>query len=343
METVNNILSSIGLQGMLPSIIGGALIALATTINFFFFGKITGMSSIFSGLLNGRGQQDFNKKYALAVGLITGTYGLHYVLGNTFTIWGHTIVIFDTENMKSNPSLLYFAVAGLLVGFGTKLACGCTSGHGICGLPRLSKRSIIAVLVFMSAGMFTANSFHWEPPTLSINIFDSINQYAYLVRYVYFFSLGYLIYIIARSFTKFEVCWSFIIGLLFGLGLSISGMCRRSHVLNFLRFGNKGWNPSLLVVMGTAVLINFITFNLAFRYGPLYSYEFDLPKRPVDEQLIFGSMIFGVGWGMAGICPGPAMATSLYSMKSFVFLVLMAVGSWCGDSFSAYPGKNKDA
>lgn len=119
--------------------LGGALIGLAAVLFFWFNGRIMGVSGIVSKLLTERGQETA-WRLAFVVGLIVGGWGL----GQIFHI---TIAL-----QASWPILL---VAGLLVGYGTVKANGCTSGHGVCGVARLSKRSIVATFCFISAGIIT--------------------------------------------------------------------------------------------------------------------------------------------------------------------------------------------
>lgn len=121
---------------------------------------------------------------------------------------------------------------------------------------------------------------------------------------------------------------NFALGLLFGVGLVISGMSNPAKVLNFLDvFGT--WDPSLIFVMGGAVVTAFVGYRIAFtRQRPVFEPAFRLPtKTDIDTPLLAGSGIFGIGWGLSGLCPGPAF-TALYSGATtiFVFVVAMLVG-----------------
>eukprot|EP00826_Nyctotherus_ovalis_P026285 TRINITY_DN2055_c0_g1_i9.p2 TRINITY_DN2055_c0_g1~~TRINITY_DN2055_c0_g1_i9.p2 ORF type:complete len:171 (+),score=31.43 TRINITY_DN2055_c0_g1_i9:148-660(+) len=140
-----------------------------------------------------------------------------------------------------------------------------------------------------------------------------------------------LVYILITEYSRLEIVSSFVVGLLFGLGLCVSGMCRRSHVLSFLQLG-PSWNPSLAVVMATAVLINFFTFSFTLKRGPLCGGSIGVVIQPVDWSVVVGPATFGVGWGMAGICPGPAMANAFYAVRMAAFIPSMAVGMMLGDT-----------
>ena len=98
------------------------------------------------------------------------------------------------------------------------------------------------------------------------------------------------------------------IGLVFGLGIVVSGMANPAKVLNFFDvFGT--WDPSLLLVMGSALVVTFIGYRFVLqRSAPTFDRKFHLPtKRDLDVPLIGGSVVFGIGWGIAGFCPGGAI------------------------------------
>jgi uncharacterized protein len=117
-------------------------------------------------------------------------------------------------------------------------------------------------------------------------------------------------------------------GLIFGLGLILSGMANPAKVLGFLDLAGL-WNPSLAFVMGGAIAIGVIMFAIARkRSASLLGLTMHLPtSREVDKRLVFGSLAFGVGWGLAGICPGPALVLlGAGSVKGLVFVISMLVG-----------------
>lgn|GEM_PF-9141 len=124
------------------------------------------------------------------------------------------------------------------------------------------------------------------------------------------------------------VALNVVIGLTFGLGLVISGMVNPAKILNFLDvFGP--WDPSLAFVMLGAVTVTFLGYRLVWRRGrPLLGESFALPPPgAVDRQLLFGAALFGVGWGLSGFCPGPAVASlSLLAPGTLVFVPAMLAG-----------------
>jgi len=118
------------------------------------------------------------------------------------------------------------------------------------------------------------------------------------------------------------------VGMLFGIGLSVSQMVNPEKVLAFLTL-TSSWDPSLLFVMGAASLVTFIGYRWATGRPPVYDVKHYLPtNRELDGPLIIGACIFGVGWGLAGYCPGPAItALSSGTLEPVAFLAAMLAGS----------------
>ncbi len=119
-------------------------------------------------------------------------------------------------------------------------------------------------------------------------------------------------------------------GLLFGMGLMLSGMSNPGEVLGFLDWSGT-WSPDLIGVLGSAVLVSMIGFQWARRRErPWFEAEFPaLPKKPIDRSLLLGNFLFGIGWGLAGYCPGPALAgLALGNEEVLVFLIAMLAGGF---------------
>ena len=121
-----------------PALLGGMLIGLAATVLYAGIGRIAGISGILNSAIEQRGERGW--RVAFLLGLVAAA-GLWFAFAGIAP--------------RSGFPLPWLLAAGLLVGFGTRLGNGCTSGHGICGLARLSKRSLLAVLVFMGSGIAT--------------------------------------------------------------------------------------------------------------------------------------------------------------------------------------------
>lgn len=121
----------------------------------------------------------------------------------------------------------------------------------------------------------------------------------------------------------------YLAGLLFGLGLAISGMTDPARVLGFLDIAGA-WDPTLMFVLGGAVTTTFIGYRLVWRRGAtLLGTAFQLPtRRDFDARLIGGSALFGVGWGLSGYCPGPAFASLAGPTAPLVAMVLAMLAGW---------------
>lgn len=140
-----------------------------------------------------------------------------------------------------------------------------------------------------------------------------------------------------------SVLLQFIIGLIFGLGLILSGMSNPAKVLNFLDFAairTGTWDPSLAFVMVGAVAVTFVGFRLVLkRSQPIMAGKFHLPAREdIDARVIAGPVIFGIGWGLAGFCPGPAITALGFGTKAaVVYAVAMFAGMWLARFIATRP------
>jgi uncharacterized protein len=124
------------------------------------------------------------------------------------------------------------------------------------------------------------------------------------------------------------VLTSLLAGLVFGLGLILSGMADPGKVLGFLDLAGP-WDPSLALVMVGAIAVGLVAFAIAKRRAKsLLGLDFKLPTaRHIDRRLVGGSLLFGVGWGVAGFCPGPALAAlGMGELKAVVFVAAMLLG-----------------
>ena len=123
---------------------------------------------------------------------------------------------------------------------------------------------------------------------------------------------------------------SLVCGVLFGVGLVVSGMSNPAKVLNFLDFFGT-WDPSLAFVMAGALLVTGFGYRLAWRQPkPVLVEKFDLPLSPqIDTRLLTGAATFGLGWGLSGFCPGPALTSlALPAPGTLIFVATMLVGMW---------------
>ena len=141
--------------------------------------------------------------------------------------------------------------------------------------------------------------------------------------------------------------WALLSGLLFAAGLVLGGMTQPAKVLAFLDLGGLAqgisstaqpgyWDPSLAFVMGGALMVTLVAYRVTpRRMRPLADEQFHLPTRTdIDRNLLAGGAMFGIGWGLAGYCPGPALASVLTGGVDVLFFVAaMVVGMWAAKRF----------
>jgi len=212
---------------------------------------------------------------------------------------------------------------GVMVGFGTSLGEGCTSGHGLTGLARLSPRSWVAVPLFMgfgvAAGTLCATSAAL-PPRPSVEAEQPAWEMALAAAMLLLVSLlvplALAIFVpsikdkLAQAPPSAEPMIEVVSGIVFGCGLVISGMTKPSKVAGFLDLSSGAWDPSLAFVMCSALLFTFPFFQYLERMHvdqAVLGQPVALPAktRSIDYKLVAGAIIFGVGWGVCGGCPGP--------------------------------------
>ncbi|MFP5345323.1 MAG: DUF6691 family protein [Gammaproteobacteria bacterium] len=129
---------------------------------------------------------------------------------------------------------------------------------------------------------------------------------------------------------------AFLLGLLFALGLGVAGMTQPAKIIAFLDVTGN-WDPSLLLVMASATLVYFLSYRwITRRHAPILAEKFALPAaKHIDARLITGSVLFGIGWGLSGYCPGPALAALPgLAPNTIVFVLSMLAGmllfKWSG-------------
>ncbi|KAG8466060.1 hypothetical protein KFE25_005630 [Diacronema lutheri] len=287
----------------LHAAIGGALLGTATLMRMWLTGRILGVSGIAGGLV--RGKASDASRWLFTAGLVAGGLGLQVVYPQAFA----PVALAPWRE----------ALAGLAVGLGAGLGNGCTSGHGISGNARLSKRSIAYTLTFMGAGFAVASLLssasnvqvqHAPLPPVDVVLRTAVRlfaahacAYAAVAALV---ALDTLPQSVALNLT------SLVDGTLFAFGLGLSGMTSPARVAQFLDVSAGTWNPTLMFVMagGLGLMAPFMTLLvLPKRLGkPVLGKSFELPTNStIDAKLLAGGVLFGSGWAIGGMCPGPAL------------------------------------
>jgi uncharacterized membrane protein YedE/YeeE len=139
-----------------------------------------------------------------------------------------------------------------------------------------------------------------------------------------------------------KIWMAWLAGMVFGVGLSLGGMTQPAVVLGFLDL-TGAWNPRLLFVMAGAVVTTALGYRLVWRgQRPWFDASFQVPAaRRVDTRLVLGATVFGIGWGIAGYCPGPALASLGAGLPPvFLLVAMMVLGWWLA---AKLPVRNKDA
>ena len=316
-----------------------------------------------------------------------------FVAGLLFAGAMHTAISGGVAAMPHEPMvpLAQAALAGFLVGVGSSLGNGCTSGHGICGNARLSPRSMAYTCVFMLFG-FGAATLAGTNAALGIAEASALRNVAYpaaasvahwaalaAAAVAAFAALGFLAsgsrgsstartrgrgssgktgnagldpILVSESDSvgattnaqhvqqrlpsarqkKLDVVSDFVIGAIFGAGLVVSGMIHPAKVSGFLSATSAAWDPSLALVMGGALALCVPGFALVRKTvkSPACAADFSTPTATrMDAKLAVGGMCFGIGWGIGGICPGPAvvaLASGVNPLPVAAWLASMVAG-----------------
>lgn len=306
----------------LKAIVGAVMLHTATDNYLFTNGRILGASSILFGGL----QQLITDPLEA----IVNNNSVHVLFGMFLSAL--STYLFTPIFLPSYEAHIPWApfgqwtnlIAGVLVGFGTKLGSGCTSGHMLCGIARGSKRSFVATATFSAFAMVTARLVGSLP-----TCFDSAGQEVachviaenYSAEIPYLAGLLGVIVVLRNIIPKLSLpastratLSSIFSGFAFGTGLLVSGLASQQKTLGFLAGIPPKFDPSLAMVMLFGVLPNaYSVWQSGFfkNVTPLLTTEFSLPQIfDVTPRLIAGAAIFGIGWGMAGICPGPGILGS---------------------------------
>ncbi|PYI04083.1 YeeE/YedE family integral membrane protein [Aspergillus sclerotiicarbonarius CBS 121057] len=250
---------------------------------------------------------------------------------------------------RSWLSLMSTVGTGFLLGWGTKNGRGCTSGHMLCGISRLSPRSFIATAVFFTTALLTANFVAGEhniPPCAGgipcyMPVYPATAELIFMVAttaLAFVMNLFVVLRTLDRS-DKSRTIFSYLAGLEFGMGLLFSGMADPVKVLRFFAFLSdpSRFDPSLALIIVFGIgpsLATYLSTKPGQQTGeemskPTLAERWKLPTATVadiDWRFVAGAITFGLAWGLRGVCPGPAVLRSvlqpawgLAEMTGFMF------------------------
>ena len=271
-------------ESALAALVGGVGIGVCASL-YTYFNKDTMPSSTLT--------PSVHAGMIVASALVSGAAGPAALAGSGF---------FEAGFLASS-SIPWLVGCGALVGAGSLLGQGCTSGNGIQGLACMSKASLAFVLIFMAAGA-AASALVDQSAALTPAPTAFSSQLAVVAAALVAaqYGLG-----AAGSLTASNVA----AGCGFAVSLVQASMVKPSKVLGFLNFaGSRGWDPSLAFVMGGALLVAFPAFQMLGLVKNGDKALKDFAARPIDANTVLGGLLFGAGWGLGGLCPGPAIVSA---------------------------------
>jgi len=286
--------------------VGGLLVGVVVVSRYIVTGKITGISGFLSRGVKwdscSKGLDRFVQELTFIGGLICAGGIAHVYLPDCFEDW----------SSLPTPRLV---LGGFLVGFGSVLGNGCTSGHGISSLSNLRARGLVATCCFMLSAIVTALSTNTGSYLPYFN--NTLPQERSGAVVGVCIGACLVLVLAARHMppyltTSFTVVFNICCGIVFGLAMAVTNMSKLSATISFLDL--RYWNPALAFVMAGGIFVSAVGFFVINKtmQKPLLndsnSTKFWRPDHDfIDAKLVVGSLIFGIGWGLAGACPGPAL------------------------------------
>mmetsp|Transcript_14027 Transcript_14027/g.37657 ORF Transcript_14027/g.37657 Transcript_14027/m.37657 type:complete len:381 (-) Transcript_14027:930-2072(-) len=304
-------------------ILGGATIGLAVAANALLLGRVTGNSGMIRGAFTRMPAATNAYQIAYVGGLLSAGLFFRQVAPE----------LFPTDSYKQ-AGLPRIAAGSFLIGLGATIGNGCTAGHSVCGMARLSARSAVFTAIYMATASAvshltsTAQAFgaSKEKPKLAAPTASVINRvvgFNAVMSGLYFAASR-----LARKPPIIDPVISYATGAHFGAGLAVSGMTLPEKVASFLDFDKPWYDGSLAMVMGTALAISFVAFRtvLTRRVCSVYGSKLSITtNNAIDKKLVSGAVLFGSGWGATGMCPGPMAVSATGEESGYALIGFAAV------------------
>lgn len=303
---------------------GGLIIGIAVGVYMLYARKVAGCSGCLKTFFLG---STVDSSWFFILGLIVAGVVTSYFAPDLYDM--HDIITIRTLKVE----VIKYVVGGVCIGVGTTLSGGCTSGHGLAGISKLSLRSVVATTTFLIFGIFTANyrkglTFVQFSPLVDSSK-NNIERAGIITLCVLILGVP-LFFIKSKSSQGYAGFW---VGNFFGCGLAIGGMVRPSVVLGGLTF--EKLDLTLWFLFCTALLISFCFFRVAEKIG-IKEARWTAKQGPIDTKLIGGAALFGIGWGLTGLCPGPlivGLSASPTSVQPWICLFSVLIGMKCVQHF----------
>jgi uncharacterized protein len=341
-------------QDSVLCLVGGVLLGSVVSVRMALFGQVTGSSGIMgraiSPMKGDNGWIDESRTTAISFNLGMVFCGL--ICCSQFSPAFDAGVLRQAFDSWDDVPWGALIPAGFLTGFGTALGNGCTSGHGICGISSFRLRSLVATCTFMTTGIVTAivaNTRDYYDKLENTIPYD-VAGFLFGIILILNLTIGVIGSTLKDDSTSestlswFKLIAEFMFGFSFSMGLVISNMTRCAATISFLDL--RYWNPALAFVMAGAILVAVLSFTKSFQGKPILANEFKLSKlTELDWKLISGAACFGIGWGLMGACPAPAMTNLLSSRampRSVAYLGCLILGMYGNVGLQQYLDNKKD-
>lgn len=343
------------------AIVGGILISIALSLKLLIFGQSTRFSNLVANLFHvdiSKWSTCHSSKFSFLAGIYTGAY-LIYRCTNAgyWSVGDYNFVFFEADAISTyDMAWPAWIIAGLFVGAGTRLARADVEQLAFNGVPKLCAKSWVGTIVIIVLG-FAATNLKFSTGLLTSGYsFGASYNGTWLWQTLFFLGVLVACYAAAQhhafmighnNYEKLKVAINFWLGIIYGLGLAFSGICRRTVILSFLRL-NSDWNPNLLYIFGTVWILNGITYNLINRWYKKTVF-FGLPlnggnhnkRQNSNGNFLVGCAFIGIGWGFGGLSPVTAFIDFFAISPVVIWVTSFVVAQIIVDYAWNYTGNQK--